>query len=71
VKLTKLKGRFVWHFHRDEDEIKDSEIYVRGRKAMELVPPSTLRLLKACNTTVEILDKVAKDRNIQKNGFKP
>jgi hypothetical protein len=52
-------------------KIVKSEIYVRGRKAMEVVPPSTIRLLKACNTTIEILDKVAEDRGILKKGVKP
>jgi len=28
---------------------------------MELVPQSTVRLLKTCNVAIEILDKVAKD----------
>jgi mannose-6-phosphate isomerase-like protein (cupin superfamily) len=33
VKLTKLKGRFVWHYHKDEDEMF---LVVKGRFLMEL-----------------------------------
>ena len=38
---------------------------------MELVPQGTVRLLKACNATIEILDKVAKDRDTMKEDVKP
>ncbi len=33
VKLTKLKGRFVWHYHKDEDEMF---LILKGRLLMEL-----------------------------------
>lgn len=33
VKLTKLKGRFIWHYHKDEDEMF---LVVKGRFLMEL-----------------------------------
>jgi mannose-6-phosphate isomerase-like protein (cupin superfamily) len=33
VKLTKLKGRFVWHYHKDEDEMF---LVLKGRLLMEL-----------------------------------
>jgi len=33
VKLTKLKGRFIWHYHKDEDELF---LVVKGRFLMEL-----------------------------------
>jgi len=32
VKLTKLKGRFIWHYHKDEDEMF---LVVKGRFLME------------------------------------
>jgi len=48
-----------------------SHPYEKGKKAMQLVPQSTVRLLKACNAAIEILDKVAKDRGIMKEGVKP
>lgn len=33
VKLTKLKGRFIWHYHKDEDEMF---LVVKGRFLLEL-----------------------------------
>jgi mannose-6-phosphate isomerase-like protein (cupin superfamily) len=33
VKLTKLKGRFIWHHHKDEDEMF---LVLKGRLLMEL-----------------------------------
>jgi mannose-6-phosphate isomerase-like protein (cupin superfamily) len=33
VKLTKLKGRFIWHYHKDEDEMF---LVLKGRLLMEL-----------------------------------
>jgi mannose-6-phosphate isomerase-like protein (cupin superfamily) len=32
VKLTKLKGRFIWHHHKDEDEMF---LVLKGRLLME------------------------------------
>jgi len=33
VKLTKLKGKFIWHHHRNEDEMF---LVIKGRLLMEL-----------------------------------
>lgn len=33
VKLTKLKGRFIWHYHKEEDEMF---LVVKGRFVIEL-----------------------------------
>jgi len=33
VKLTKLKGRFIWHYHKGEDEMF---LVLKGRFLMEL-----------------------------------
>ena len=43
-----------------------SHSYEKGKKAMELVSQSSVRLLKTCNAAIEILDKVAKDIGIMK-----
>lgn len=52
-------------------KVKDSEIYIRGKNAKELIPQSTVKLLRACNTARDILQKVAKDRGILGEGVEP
>jgi hypothetical protein len=48
--------------------IKEDTIYVKGKPATELLSKNTLKLLRACNVTKTILENLAKERGLNKEG---